>query len=45
MKIVTSPDIESYKQKIEETFKYGGDQLLLQVAITRIWVLSFTKPL
>ncbi len=23
-------DIESYKQKIEETFKYGGDQLLLQ---------------
>ena len=23
-------DIETYKQKIEETFKYGGDQLLLQ---------------
>ncbi|MNG78436.1 Aminodeoxyfutalosine synthase [compost metagenome] len=23
-------DIESYKQKIEETFKFGGDQLLLQ---------------
>lgn len=23
-------DIESYKEKIEETFKYGGDQLLLQ---------------
>lgn len=23
-------DIEGYKQKIEETFKYGGDQLLLQ---------------
>jgi len=23
-------DIESYKQKIEETIKYGGDQLLLQ---------------
>lgn len=23
-------DIESYKQKIEETFRYGGDQLLLQ---------------
>ncbi len=23
-------DIETYKQKIEETFRYGGDQLLLQ---------------
>lgn len=23
-------DIETYKEKIEETFKYGGDQLLLQ---------------
>lgn len=23
-------DIETYKQKIEETFKFGGDQLLLQ---------------
>lgn len=23
-------DIETYKRKIEETFKYGGDQLLLQ---------------
>jgi cyclic dehypoxanthinyl futalosine synthase len=23
-------DLETYKQKIEETFKYGGDQLLLQ---------------
>ena len=23
-------DIETYKKKIEETFKYGGDQLLLQ---------------
>ncbi len=23
-------DIETYKQKIDETFKYGGDQLLLQ---------------
>ena len=23
-------DIETYKQKIEETFKYGGEQLLLQ---------------
>lgn len=23
-------DIDTYKQKIEETFKYGGDQLLLQ---------------
>lgn len=23
-------DIETYKQKIEETFMYGGDQLLLQ---------------
>lgn len=23
-------DIESYKQKIEETFRFGGDQLLLQ---------------
>jgi cyclic dehypoxanthinyl futalosine synthase len=23
-------DIEAYKQKIEETFKYGGEQLLLQ---------------
>ena len=23
-------DIESYKQKIEETFAYGGEQLLLQ---------------
>ncbi len=23
-------DIEEYKQKIEETFRYGGDQLLLQ---------------
>ena len=23
-------DIETYKRKIEETFKYGGEQLLLQ---------------
>src|SRR6476646_7385460 len=23
-------DIETYKQKIEETFRFGGDQLLLQ---------------
>src|SRR5947207_13707016 len=23
-------DIETYKKKIEETFRYGGDQLLLQ---------------
>ena len=23
-------DIETYKRKIDETFKYGGDQLLLQ---------------
>src|SRR3954451_17258870 len=23
-------DIETYKQKIEETFRYGGEQLLLQ---------------
>src|SRR5690606_30344018 len=23
-------DIETYKRKIEETFRYGGDQLLLQ---------------
>src|SRR3974390_1803668 len=23
-------DLESYKTKIEETFRYGGDQLLLQ---------------
>ncbi len=23
-------DIETYKKKIEETFRFGGDQLLLQ---------------
>lgn len=30
-------DMPTYRVKIEETLKYGGDQLLLQGAITRTW--------
>ena len=30
-------DLNTYKKKIEETIKYGGDQLLLQGASSRAW--------
>jgi cyclic dehypoxanthinyl futalosine synthase len=34
-------DMPAYRKKIEETIKYGGDQLLLQVAIIPNWVYNF----